>query len=262
MRTSSRVTGTFRPVVFPAPAELPAKRQSSPALPPLQLQSDMPPLPADDVEPAGHGTQESARTAAKESGGQEEHVTAAVPEEIPVNAHGWHADDPLADLKKPAAQGLHGPPSGPVNPALHVQFDTLSLRASESESSGQLAHVAPADRFAYDPAGQGTVAVDKGEEVVKVEADEEVVGSRMDEEEDASVVGGSDAVEDEVEGSTNGLDVEVVVGGSALGNEAVEWLVAVVEETSEDVVVGSAVVEETNEDVVVGSVVVVDAPCV
>jgi len=42
-------------------------------------------------------------------------------------------------LKLPGAHAVHGPPSGPVNPALHVQFESRVLVALECEKAGQAA---------------------------------------------------------------------------------------------------------------------------
>ena len=41
----------------------------------------------------------------------------------------------------PAAQTVQDPPAGPLEPLLHVQLNTASLPAGESEYDGQIAHV-------------------------------------------------------------------------------------------------------------------------
>jgi len=40
-------------------------------------------------------------------------------------------------LNVPASQARHGPPSGPVNPRLQVQFDLTTLPFPENEAEGQ-----------------------------------------------------------------------------------------------------------------------------
>ena len=44
-----------------------------------------------------------------------------------------HADDPCDVLYLPALQPWHGPPSGPVKPALHRHADAEPLPAAEFE---------------------------------------------------------------------------------------------------------------------------------
>jgi hypothetical protein len=50
---------------------------------------------------------------------------------------------PLNTLYFPAAHAVHGPPSGPVDPALQVQSVEAALPAGELEFDGQALHVAP-----------------------------------------------------------------------------------------------------------------------
>jgi hypothetical protein len=51
-----------------------------------------------------------------------------------------HASAPVDVLYLPAAQSVHGPPFGPVDPALQVQLVKAALPASELESDGQAVH--------------------------------------------------------------------------------------------------------------------------
>ena len=53
-----------------------------------------------------------------------------------------HACDPTTFLYLPAAHALHGPPSGPVNAALHWQLLRLVLSRSDVEFPGQLEQAA------------------------------------------------------------------------------------------------------------------------
>ena len=53
-----------------------------------------------------------------------------------------HARDPTTFLYLPAAHALHGPPSGPVNAALHWQLLRLVLSRSDVEFPGQLEQAA------------------------------------------------------------------------------------------------------------------------
>jgi len=48
-----------------------------------------------------------------------------------------HAADPNAILYFPATHKAHGPPSGPVDPALQVQSDDLLLASGALECVGQ-----------------------------------------------------------------------------------------------------------------------------
>ena len=51
------------------------------------------------------------------------------------------AADPIDVLYFPATHSAHGPPSGPVDPALQVQLVKAELRAGELEFDGQSLHV-------------------------------------------------------------------------------------------------------------------------
>ena len=50
------------------------------------------------------------------------------------------AADPVDVLYFPATHAVHGPPSGPVDPALQVQLVKAALPAGELESAGQAVH--------------------------------------------------------------------------------------------------------------------------
>jgi hypothetical protein len=52
-----------------------------------------------------------------------------------------HAADPVDALYFPTTHAMHVPPSGPVHPALHVQFVRAALPAGELEFDGQAMHV-------------------------------------------------------------------------------------------------------------------------
>ena len=52
-----------------------------------------------------------------------------------------HAAEPVALLYFPATQDTHGPPSGPVDPALQVQAVTVVLGLGELEFAGHAIHV-------------------------------------------------------------------------------------------------------------------------
>jgi len=51
-----------------------------------------------------------------------------------------HVALPLLVLYLPATQVEHTPPSGPVNPALHVQAEMTELEAPEFEFAGHVKH--------------------------------------------------------------------------------------------------------------------------
>jgi hypothetical protein len=67
------------------------------------------------------------------------HVHAACPltESLP-NAHGVHALLPFEALNLPAAQATHGPPSGPVKPALQIQFMIEPLLSGAAAFTGHI----------------------------------------------------------------------------------------------------------------------------
>ena len=51
-----------------------------------------------------------------------------------------HAADPVDVLYFPATHSAHGPPFGPVDPVLQVQFVKAALPAGELELVGQTVH--------------------------------------------------------------------------------------------------------------------------
>jgi hypothetical protein len=53
-----------------------------------------------------------------------------------------HADVPVIALYFPGTHSAHGPPFGPLAPALQVHVVTAELPATELELSGQLRHLA------------------------------------------------------------------------------------------------------------------------
>ena len=55
--------------------------------------------------------------------------------------HVVHAADPVDALYLPASHAVHGPPFGPVAPAMQVQFVKAALPAGELEIDGQALHV-------------------------------------------------------------------------------------------------------------------------
>ena len=52
-----------------------------------------------------------------------------------------HKADPADALYLPATHAAHGPPSGPVDPALQMQFVRTELPSGELEFDGQTLHV-------------------------------------------------------------------------------------------------------------------------
>ena len=62
------------------------------------------------------------------------------------------APSPGALLYSPAPQAVHGPPSGPDQPALQVQLLKAVLRSGELESAGQLLQLTAPDTLLYLPA--------------------------------------------------------------------------------------------------------------
>jgi hypothetical protein len=74
-----------------------------------------------------------------------------------------HAADPVDALYLPASHTVHGPPFGPVAPALQVQFVKAALPAGELEFDGQALHVEFAEAptaVEYVPAPQYVHAAD------------------------------------------------------------------------------------------------------
>ena len=61
---------------------------------------------------------------------------------------------PTDSLYLPAVQLVHGPPSGPLEPALHVHALLLALPEGEVERDGQLEQEAEPEKLLYLPAVQ------------------------------------------------------------------------------------------------------------
>jgi len=61
--------------------------------------------------------------------------------ELEFDGQGSHVADPGLDLKVLALQYVHGPPSGPVEPALQIQAVETELDNGESEFVGHAKHV-------------------------------------------------------------------------------------------------------------------------
>jgi hypothetical protein len=69
------------------------------------------------------------------------HRTAPIAEEYFPAPQLVHAADPVNDLYFPVTHATHGPPSGPVDPALQVQLVKAVLPGGELEFDGQSLHV-------------------------------------------------------------------------------------------------------------------------
>ncbi len=93
-------------------------------------------VPGEDSIPTGHDV----------------HATAFSLEKV-LAGHVLHAAVPGASLNLPAAQKTHGPPFGPVLPALHTQLLRFMLPADEFELTGQLVQFALPEEFLYVPDG-------------------------------------------------------------------------------------------------------------
>ena len=63
-----------------------------------------------------------------------------------------HAADPVDALYLSASHAVHGPPFGPVAPALQLQFVKASLPAGELEFDGQSEHATDPVDALYFPA--------------------------------------------------------------------------------------------------------------
>ena len=63
-----------------------------------------------------------------------------------------HSAEPVWLLYLPAVQLVHGPPSGPLEPALHVHALLLALPEGEVERDGQLEQVSEPVLILYVPA--------------------------------------------------------------------------------------------------------------
>jgi len=80
-----------------------------------------------------------------------------------------HAPGPGAGLYLPAKHSTHVPPSGPEDPALHLQSISSLLPTRECDRSGQAVHdckVVPAELTEYLPAGHGKHADGTGPEPI------------------------------------------------------------------------------------------------
>ena len=78
-----------------------------------------------------------------EFAGQVKHTDAALAltvTEYVATPQSVHATLPVLVLYLPAIQPEHTPPSGPENPALHVQAPTTELEIGEFEFVGQVKH--------------------------------------------------------------------------------------------------------------------------
>ena len=69
------------------------------------------------------------------------HRTAPVAAEYVPAPQSVHSADPVDSLYFPATHAAHGSPTGPVDPALQVQFVKAPLPAGELEFDGQALHV-------------------------------------------------------------------------------------------------------------------------
>ncbi len=136
------------------PVSISLNRQSNTDLFPLHAQSDMLPLPTREVEPGGHGTQESAREDAHDPVGHCVQFEAPKIGENDPYSQGEQAGEPSTELKDPGAQGWQGPPFRPAYPTLHEQFSADALPIGESESEGQVSQVVPPVWFKYVPGEQ------------------------------------------------------------------------------------------------------------
>ena len=68
--------------------------------------------------------------------------------------HVTHAAGPVTFLTLPASHKTHGPPSGPVLPALHTQLLRFMLPADEFELAGHTVHAARLVVSLYVPIAQ------------------------------------------------------------------------------------------------------------
>ena len=91
------------------------------------------------MNPAGHSVQTEAALGAYVFAGHTLH--AALPEKL---------------LAEPAAHATHGPPFGPLYPALHEQSLTFLLATNEFAFAAQLVHAALPFPVLYLPASQAT----------------------------------------------------------------------------------------------------------
>ena len=101
---------------------------SAPLHPALHVQLVSAELPISEYECDGHAKHVDIDVAAKAS--------LYLPP-----AHRAHAAVPLDSLNEPAGHSLHTPPSGPVYPLLHVQFESRMLPTPENVFKGHAPHV-------------------------------------------------------------------------------------------------------------------------
>ena len=99
-----------------------------PVDPALQVQSVNAVLPADELEFDGQAM-------------HAEFVEAPTAVEYVPAPQSVQTADPVDVLYLPATHAAHGPPFGPVDPALQVQFVKAELPAGELEFDGQSLHV-------------------------------------------------------------------------------------------------------------------------
>ena len=79
--------------------------------------------------------------------------------ELDPEGQSLHDPAPVDDLYLPTEHAKHGPPSGPVKPALHRQSDTASLAAGELELAGHVVQMHGSLLERYLPASQALHAV-------------------------------------------------------------------------------------------------------
>ena len=68
-------------------------------------------------------------------------LVAAVTVECLPASHSEHGSDPFTALYFPDTHSTQIDPSGPVYPALHLQFETLLLKGNELDANGQAVHM-------------------------------------------------------------------------------------------------------------------------
>jgi hypothetical protein len=100
-----------------------------PYVPALHVQAARAELEIGELELAGHATQVAAA------------VAPVVVKYVPA-AQSVHTALPVVVLYLPVVQAVHVPPSGPVDPALHVQAVITMLVLGELELVGHVVHAA------------------------------------------------------------------------------------------------------------------------
>eukprot|EP00961_Rhodomonas_salina_P201951 2724162-Rhodomonas_salina.1 len=108
-------------------------------------------LPGSDVEPEGQSL----------PAGHVSHTTALASFENDPDKHPAHDTDPGVSLNAPATHGTQTPPSGPLKPALQLQFVTSTLSGGEVLNGGHAEH-STAPGTAYIPAGHAVHEPDPG----------------------------------------------------------------------------------------------------